>query len=409
MVPMKEIGLALIGFCALIVALAVAAYSLMFPVWVYGLLYDREETDPGFFGYGLGAPFRDFPVSSFILVIIVLASGLGTIFVPRLLSLASTKVAILTAGSVALFIITCVGVYVFAHGIYSDAVALRKDLGIQRSMGNAMRNIGAASRQGRAPDVAYYRYLDQERVDSLYAQIEPEWLDKQTIVTDSSSASAKMGVGTGPVTGEIGKTGTQQKQTTREAAAATPEKKCHVIMQYASERKGARFYTVAFEWLILNLAQISNEHSMKPKPEARFGTKLPLSRGEMQELRLSGAFGMDNSPQMTEEINNDLRQRNWNNMLQGELTNLPEYLFVNGEFRISASPTLLLVHDFVGQDGNIGVQGERFRPVQVDVTFAPGAVAPELHQGTQKLTVFGKVVHGLDQQGSIEVRAVAVY
>jgi hypothetical protein len=40
MVPMKEIGLALIGFCALIVALAVAAYSLMFPVWVYGLLYD---------------------------------------------------------------------------------------------------------------------------------------------------------------------------------------------------------------------------------------------------------------------------------------------------------------------------------------------------------------------------------
>ncbi len=277
---MKKVVLALAGFFAVIAALAAAAYSLMFPVWVYGVLYDRPATDSGFFGYGIGAPFRDFPISSFILVILVLASGLGTIFVPRLLSLMAAKVAILTAGSVALFIITSVGVYVFAHAIYRDAVALRKDTQMQRDMSKAMRDIGSASRQGRAPDVAYYRYLDKERVDSLYAQIEPEWLDKQTVVTDSSSANAKIGVASGPVTGEVGAAGTQQKQTTREAPAPTPEKKCHVIMQYASEQKGARFYTIAGEWLIFNLTQITSEHNMKPKPEARFGAGLPLSRGE---------------------------------------------------------------------------------------------------------------------------------
>jgi len=287
-------------------------------------------------------------------------------------------------------------------------VALRKDVKNQRGMREAMRGMGEVSRKGRAPDVAYYRYLDKERVSSLYAQIEPEWLDKQAVVTDSSSANAKVGVGAGPVTGEVGRSGTQQTQTTKEAAAATPEKKCHVLMQYASEQKGARFYTIAVEWLIMNLMQVTSEHTMKPKQEARFGTDLPLNRAEIQELRLSGAFDMDNSPQATQEINNDLKQRDWHKLLEGELSNLPEYLFVSGDFRISTSPTLLLVHDFA-PPGADTILGERFPPVQFDVTFPPNTVVPELKEGSQKLTIFGKVIHGLDGQGTIEIRAIGVY
>lgn len=400
---------ALSGFSPPMLALAFTAYCLTFPVWVYGLLYDRALTDPGFFSYGLGAPFRDYPVSSFILTIAVLALGLSAIFVPYLSSILSRRVAVLAAGSVAILAIGSVGVYVFSPNLYKEAVSLRKDVKIRRGMNDAMRSVGAASRQGRAPDAAYYRYLDKERVSSLYAQIEPEWLNKQTVVTDSSGENAKVGVDTGPVTGELGRTGTQQTQTMKEAATPTPERKCRTVMQYASEQKGARLYTIAFQWLVANLIQVTTEHDMKPKPEVRFGTSLPLNRAEMQELSLSGSFDMDNSPQITDEINKDLQQRNWDKMLEGELTNLPEFVFVSGDFRISTQHTLLLVHDFVGSDGNIGVQGERFRPVQVDVTFPPGTVAPELRAGQQKLTVFGKAVHGLDAQGTIEIRAVAVY
>lgn len=163
------------------------------------------------------------------------------------------------AVSAAILIICFVGVYIFSHRIYKEAVALGKDVKIQREMRQAMRGMGEASRKGRAPDVAYYRYLDKERVNSLYAQIEPEWLDRQTVVTDSSSANAKVGVETGPVTGEVSRSGAQQTQITKDAATATPEKKCRVLMQYASEQKGARFYTIAFEWLILNLTQVANE------------------------------------------------------------------------------------------------------------------------------------------------------
>lgn len=406
---MKDVAVAIAGFSLLLLALIFSAYCLTFPIWVYGLLYDRKGTDAGFFSYGLGAPFRDFPIVSFVLVIASLALAVSAIFVPRLSSLFSRTGGILIAISVALIIICCVGIYVFSPNIYKDAVAARNEVKSRRLMNQTMRGMGAMFQQGRAPDVAYYRYLDQERVNSLYAQIEPEWLDKQAVVTDSSSANAKVGVGSGPVTGEIGMTGTQQKQITREAAIASPEKKCRVLMQYASERKGAKSYTTAFNWLLINLVQVTHQHTLKEKPEARFGSRLPLNRAEMQELRLSGAFDMDNSPEVTEEVNSDLRKRNWNAQLEQQLTNLSDYVFVNGDFRINTSPTLLLVHDFVGPDGSIGMAGEKFRPVQFNVTFPPGAATPELVDGSKKLTVFGKVVHGLDRQGTIEIRAIGVY
>ncbi len=359
--------------------------------------------------FSIGAPFRDFPLLSFALVSAVLALGLGTIFAPRLSSFFFRNSGKLAASAIAILIIGCVGIYGFSRNIYKDAVALRKEVKTQRQMRQVMRDMGAASRQGKAPDVAYYRYLDKERADSLYAQIEPEWLDKQSVVTDSSSTNAKVGVGTGPVTGEIGKTGTQQKQTTREAASVTPEKKCRVLMQYASEQKGARSYATGVTWLITNIMQVTNEYLMKPQPEVGFGSNLPLNRTEMQELRLSGAFEMDNSPQTKEEINKQLSQRNWPNMLESELTNLPlDFVFVSGDFRISTSGALLLVHDFVGVDRSLGL-GVQFRPVQFDVKFPPETIVPDLHDGSQKLTVFGKTVHGLDQNGTIEIRAVAVY
>jgi hypothetical protein len=112
---MKDIGLAVAGFLLPTLALACTACCLIFPVWVYGVLYDREGTDPGFFSYGLGAPFRDFPVLSFILVIVVSALGVSAIFVPRLSSFFSRRSGLLIAVSVAILIICCVGVYVFSQ------------------------------------------------------------------------------------------------------------------------------------------------------------------------------------------------------------------------------------------------------------------------------------------------------
>jgi len=387
--------------------LAFATYCLMFPVWVYGLFFDRTS-DVGFFSYGVGAPFRDYPIPSFLLVVASLTFILGVMFVPKLLSFFSRRLTPLVAIAIAIIIVCCVGVYTFGSGMYQEAVVLRKDATQQRAIADAMRHVGAASLQGKAPDVAYYAYLDKDQVSSLYAQIEPEWLDKQLTVTESSSASGKMGVD-GPVNGEIGATGTQQTETVKEAATATPEKKCKAVMQYASEKKGARAYSVFADWQIFNLLQVVEEHDAKPKPEPDFGDKLPLNRTEMQELRASSSYKIDFSPEMRQEINDDLKQRNWNAMASGELTNLSDFVFVTGDFRVSPTPTLLLVHDFVPPDGSISLSGIRFSPVQFDVTFPSGSTGLDLRAGSQKLGVFGKVVHGLDQQGTIAIRAIAVW
>jgi hypothetical protein len=89
------------------------------------MLYDRSSSDSGFFRYGLFAPLRDFPITSFVVVIVILALSLSVIVVPRLSSFFARRGFLVGALSAALSIASCLGVYVFAHDVYRDAVGMR--------------------------------------------------------------------------------------------------------------------------------------------------------------------------------------------------------------------------------------------------------------------------------------------
>jgi hypothetical protein len=116
------------------------------------------------------------------------------------------------------------------------------------------------------------------------------------------------------------------------------------------------------------------------------------------------------SPENTKLINEELAKHNWKTELNGVLTQLPPFVFVRGEFRVYSSSTPFLVHDFVGQDGNFGVKGEQFRPVTFILKFPLPGLPPDLKdRRTIQGTVFGSVVHGLDSEGVVEVRLIAIY
>lgn len=406
---MKKTGQALAGFFSLTFASALVAYCLIFPVWIYGVLYDRTSAGPGFFRYGLFAPFRDFPISSFATVIIVLALSLCVIVVPRLSSFFSLRCVLLGAVSLAVSIASCLAVYIFAHDVYKDAIAIK---GLVLNELAARQSIRAELMQrGEVPDVAYYRFLDKERVSSLYTQIEPVWLDTQKVITDSSSESGKVTVGGKTLGGEVGGNQTSQMQRTSEASSGTVEKKSRSLMKYAFEQKGAQLYSDASVWWFYSALSVADDAYHKSKPVEGFVTTIPLNRTEITESLLSVLPGgpQDTTWQAPETARNELRNREWAKILENELTNLPEFIFVTGDFRISTSPTLLLVHDFDGPDYKLGINREKFEPVQFYVTFPPNTTGPDLTSGLQKLTVFGKVVHGLDRNGTVAVRAIAVY
>ena len=390
-------------------AVAFVIYSVFAPVWVYGVLFGKLE-EPGFVSYGLGAPFRDFPRLSVIAVFLIIALIIVSLVARRASRFFTRRALVVFLGSVGVFIVTATIVRVSCEGLYKEATQIRNDVAGQRAMNDMMRNVGEISGKGQVPEVAYFLYLDRTQVTSLYSQIEPEWLEKKRIVTESSSENAKAGGSAGPVSGELAVSRGQQRQSVQEPPATTPERKCQKLMQYAVDRKGAKQYQTGFLWLLFNFVDVANKRTIKPAREAQLGTQLPLNRAEMRELKASGDFIFDNSAETNNQINQDLKQKDRKKLLTSELTSPPDFIFVKGNFRLSKTGALLLVHDFIGEDGNMGIKGDRFRPIQFEVTFPPGTNDADLEKNQRaQLTVFGKVMHGLDQKGIVEVRALAVY
>ncbi|HKW26900.1 MAG TPA: hypothetical protein VJN48_14025, partial [Terriglobales bacterium] len=281
----------------------------------------------------------------------------------------------------------------------------------RRDLFALVHDFGDSAGKPQVPDVAYFLYVDSARVRDMYSQIEPEWLEKQRIVTHSHTRTAKASVTGGAVAAEVGGSADAQEQSTEEPPAASPERECQGLMKYAVDRKGAKSYTTDDAWGITQILPELSKPTFQVPPETKFSNGLPLNWAEIRQLTASEPI-FDNSPDATRAINEELSQSsaNWESRLKGELTQPPDLIFVHGAFRISTTGSLLLSHDFVLQDGAIHLYKANFGPVLFSVTFPPGTHDREF-DGKHEVnaTVFGKVVHGLDDQGVIELRALAVY
>ena len=191
---------------------------------------------------------------------------------------------------------------------------------------------------------------------------------------------------------------------------STPERNCLKLMQYEVERKHTTAYSTATDWLLVNvLDAVTSKYVLRPPPEK---TDLPLNRTEIATLQKDIGVGyVDDSPEAKAKTNKELANTDWRAQLTAGLTSPQDFIFVSGEFRRAwIHGDLVLVHDFIGSDGKV-LGTEKFRPVVFYVTFPPGTKDAELERFPQaeKLTVFGKPVSGLDQDGIIEMRALAVY
>jgi hypothetical protein len=164
---------------------------------------------------------------------------------------------------------------------------------------------------------------------------------------------------------------------------------------------------LSFFWRGVGDPAVGNT-SFKTAPE---NTDLPLNQAEVTALQSEVSLGyFDSSTETTVKLNEALAKTDWRAQLTAELTSPRDFVFVSGEFRRAwIQGDLVLVHDFVGSNGMIWL--EKFEPVVFYVTFPPGTKDAELERYPQarKLTIFGKPVHGLDKDGMIEMRALAVY
>jgi hypothetical protein len=383
----------MITICFVVIALSVG-----FPIWVYGQL-PWSEVERGLFNHGISSILHNYPGSSaifLVLLICLLASGVSN---RRFSSLLAKHTGLIALVAVLLVLVDSLVVSKAGKALYAQAVEARAKLTLSKGFGLLAQQMNLP----QAPDVAYFLYLDRQQINALYAEIEPSWLDKQRTLDNSSSKAAKAGLSAGSTSAELSSSRDQRQQLVQQPPEVTPERECVSFMKYAAESGSAAFST-PFEWLIQSLMSVTFSQPREERKEV----PLPLSPSEIREAeRLAQEMS---KPRDEMSISADLAKQNWKGELEARLTQLPQFVFVTGNFVICGTKPIQLVHEYVGPDGNFGVAGERFRPVRFVITFPPSANAPELGERTTiKATVFGRVLQGLDRNGNIEVRAIAIY
>lgn len=142
-------------------------------------------------------------------------------------------------------------------------------------------------------------------------------------------------------------------------------------MEYAIEHNRTRYFGDGTAWLVLNVFNpAAAKYMFKPAPHV---TQLPLNKTEIALLQKDATTAyVDQSPAAMQRINQEIAKSDWKAQLTSELTSPTDFVFVTGEFRWAwKNRDLMLVHDFIGQDGGVGIRGVTFRPIQFYVTFAP--------------------------------------
>ena len=283
----------------LLLSLAFVLYSIAVPIWAYGLLFSERPDKVNLFWYGLGVPFRDFPVRSlFVLALLILALTVSRIRRQASRFLARRFTIVFIASAVVV-IITAIVVRWRLKASYEEAVNLRTDAAFHRSAGKKFLQFTELGLRGKVPEVAYFVYQDEAQINSLYSQIEPDWIEKQRTETNTSGEQAKVGTSSGPANAELGASRGRERQSVQQPPPDTPQRKCLKFMQYELERGHTIAYTTGFEWIFMNFSTVTFKVAVKPAPET---TELPLNQTEIAALQRDIKIGyFDNSQRVHQE------------------------------------------------------------------------------------------------------------
>ena len=241
-----------------------------------------------------------------------------------------------------------------------------------------------------------FQFLDKDRVEALYNQIEPDLVEEKRSVDTISDATAKAGVKVGIGEAELGGSKRQDANSTYQRVAFSPERQCVELMNFLLTHSQAQYYTDSRQWIDRQaaisfqqgLAQIQTDFEVKKKvaPVKPLPAEQPLGQPPTKEEQ--------------EAAQRQLKQ--YEDQFSAELSSLQGMVIVDGEFPASQS----------GEGSPVFVERFSDRPRHVDFRLTTPST-PELKQlasiGTTHLRVFGTILKPLGDDGVIEVRPIAIY
>ena len=370
--------------------ISVAAYVLigcwMFPDWWYEWFWQAGFKDPDYNLQALQILLDDyFWLVLTVIVAIFFAGLLGKVFRRSLFRVVDAFGGFIVF-IVALSLVT-VSLFLY-HAYHGRGSSVADEMAkISEQTTQQLDNLNILYVVGIRTPIDF-DYIDRERVDALYNQLEPELVEKERTISDNAASQTKLGVGGSGVTAEV----QQGKSSTSTSSFSRPhfsqERECIEVMKYLVDSRNAKGYTTSESWMVLREAANTIVESQ--------GKQLTeILERQRAELGLAPLPPPKNSnPPLTDKQKEQQNQKN----LITELQTLQGLIFLDNAFdKITSATEPTLVDKFATKP----------RAVTFRVHIPKSGKADLPKNG--RLRVFGDVVRPLADDGYVDVRAIAIF
>ena len=231
-------------------SVAVAVYLLvgcwMFPDWWYSWLWQRQFVDLEYTTEGLHVLMDEYFWLVLTVVSLILVAGvLGRVFRNRLFRIIDEFGGIIIFGSAASVVVVFLFLYHTHHVDTPDTLDEISQLS-ERAQ-NQLRLISTPP--AVVPPIDF-DYINKERVDALYNQLEPDLEEKERTVAQTSTEQGKVGVAGGGVSGEVSAGKSANSTSSFSRTHFSQERECIEIMKYIADTYGSsRYYSTRDRWM----------------------------------------------------------------------------------------------------------------------------------------------------------------
>ena len=228
----------------------------------------------------------------------------------------------------------------------------------------------------------YFHWVDGDRVESLYNQLEPELKVSEREITgkDTLKGTATAGVGETKIGVEMGSE--NGAKSTYTPAKLLADRKCVEVMRYVLETWPENYFDSATEWQI----RMIYRDAVKADEQAR---------ARIDYSALKALQPLDGKEEQQPKTPTGSQKQ-----LFSELKSLRGYIFIEGDFdQTVAGNHVILVQRFMDHPLKC-----RFRALLPTSAARSLPMTNPLH-----LTVFGDVTRPLRDDGFVDVVSIAVY
>jgi hypothetical protein len=359
----------------------------MYGEWWFGLIWGKQFRDPDYITDGLGFLLNERFYLLLGMVIALFVGGcLAWVYRQRVLSLVDKVGTLVLFGSSAMVVITALILYRAER----DSVSWETEADFTRTL-EVMEGTKRGIRNSIGPPVLSapidFHYLDKERVDGLFSQIQSTLVEKERTVSTTDNVRGKVGAVAGPLSaeGEAGKSASLTSSFSRTEFSS--EKKCIEVVNYLIESNTPpQYYRNRDDWL---LRQANADYW-------RALERLRMNPGD--RAAISGIRPLTDKASPDEKEEAERKAQQYQQSLVFYLKS-SGFAVVDGTFDISVS-------------GNDIILLERFsaKPRVVFRAKLPKSALPDVtHEGSIQLKLFGDVIRPLDGDGYVDLRPIAIF